>query len=167
MIVYDLVCGRQHRFEGWFGSAEDFTRQREGALVRCPLCDDAAIQRTPSANIQVGRTPVTPANARNAPASQSANGESTKGDGASADTADPAASSVSMPDARMLALLRKLVSETENVGRAFPEEARKIHYEEVPSRPIRGQASKDEADALREEGIEFTPLPPFLTRDQH
>jgi len=63
--------------------------------------------------------------------------------------------------------LREIVRNTENVGQRFPEEARKIHYEEVPSRPIRGQASKDEADALREEGIEFTPLPPFLTRDQH
>ena len=56
---------------------------------------------------------------------------------------------------------------TENVGHRFPEEARKIHYEEVPPRSIRGQASKDDADALREEGIDFASLPPFLTRDQH
>ncbi len=56
---------------------------------------------------------------------------------------------------------------TENVGRRFPEEARKIHYDEAPGRPIRGQASKDEADALREEGIDFTLVPPFLTRDHH
>ena len=52
--------------------------------------------------------------------------------------------------------LREIVRNTENVGNRFPEEARKIHYEEVPGRPIRGQASKDEADALREEGIDFT-----------
>ena len=63
--------------------------------------------------------------------------------------------------------LREIVRNTENVGRRFPEEARKIHYEEVPPRPIRGQASKDDADALREEGIEFASLPPFLTRDTH
>ena len=63
--------------------------------------------------------------------------------------------------------LREIVRNTENVGRRFPEEARKIHYEEVPPRPIRGQASKDDADALREEGIDFAPLPPFLTRDHH
>ena len=56
---------------------------------------------------------------------------------------------------------------TENVGRRFPEEARKIHYEEVPARPIRGQASPDEAKALQEEGIEFAPLPPILTGDTH
>jgi len=63
--------------------------------------------------------------------------------------------------------LREIVRNTENVGHRFPEEARKIHYEEVPARPIRGQATKDDADALREEGIDFTSLPPFLTRDPH
>jgi hypothetical protein len=71
-----------------------------------------------------------------------------------------------IPD-ELVRKLREIVRNTENVGNRFPEEARKIHYEEVPSRPIRGQASKDEADELREEGIEFTPLPPFLTRDPH
>jgi hypothetical protein len=65
----------------------------------------------------------------------------------------------------MLGLLRKLVAETDNVGRAFPEEARKIHYEEAPKRGIRGQATSEEADALREEGIEFMSLPSILTRD--
>jgi hypothetical protein len=71
-----------------------------------------------------------------------------------------------VPD-ELVRKLREIVRNTENVGNRFPEEARKIHYEEVPSRPIRGQASKDEADALREEGIDFMPLPPFLTRDHH
>ena len=56
---------------------------------------------------------------------------------------------------------------TENVGRRFPEEARKIHYDEVPARAIRGQASREEAEALRDEGIDFASLPPFLTSDTH
>jgi hypothetical protein len=63
--------------------------------------------------------------------------------------------------------LREIVQQTENVGRRFPEEARKIHYEEVPARAIRGQASAEEAEALNEEGIDFAPLPPFLLPDQH
>ncbi len=49
--------------------------------------------------------------------------------------------------------------------RAFPEEARKIHYDEAPKRGIRGQASPEEAEALRDEGIDFMSLPGFLTRD--
>ncbi len=162
MIVYDLVCARQHRFEGWFGSADDFTRQRDDALIRCPLCDDAAIQRRPSANIQVGRTPELPVATD---AKDAAGGEGKSTDNKNGDSAEPRHAMLPPTNARMLGLLRKLVSETENVGRAFPEEARKIHYEEAPKRGIRGQATSEEADALREEGIDFMSLPSILTRD--
>ena len=154
MIVYDLVCGRQHRFEGWFGSADDFARQRDEALIRCPMCDDASIQRRPSANILVGRAPdiIAPEPKEvTEPAPMDA----------SVERKEPSPAN----DAKVLALLRKLVAETENVGSKFPEEARKIHYEEAPKRGIRGQATSDEADALREEGIDFMSLPSFLTRD--
>jgi hypothetical protein len=37
----------------------------------------------------------------------------------------------------------------------------------VAARAIRGQASRDEAQELSDEGIEFAPLPPFLTNDTH
>ena len=142
MIVYDLICGQQHRFEGWFASADDFTRQRERTLIRCPLCDDAAIERRPSANVQVGHAtaPAEPAEDRKEVA-------------------------VAGGDGHVLKVMRRLIAETENVGRAFPEEARKIHYEEAPKRGIRGQATPDEAEALREEGIDFMSLPSVLTRD--
>ena len=67
--------------------------------------------------------------------------------------------------AQALKVIRRLIAETDNVGRAFPEEARKIHYEEAPKRGIRGQATHEEADALREEGIEFMSVPDLFTRD--
>jgi hypothetical protein len=66
-----------------------------------------------------------------------------------------------------VARLREVVRNTEDVGDRFAEEARKIHYDETPARPIRGQASSEDAEALTEEGIEFSSLPPFLTRDTH
>jgi len=69
--------------------------------------------------------------------------------------------------AEVVAKLREIVRATENVGPRFPEEARRIHYDEAPARAIRGQASPDEAAALREEGIDFASLPPFLTEDRH
>ncbi len=67
----------------------------------------------------------------------------------------------------LLAKLREVVRNTEDVGERFPEEARKIHYDEAPARSIRGKASREEAEALSEEGIDFSQLPPFLTRDSH
>ena len=145
MIVFDLTCAHGHRFEGWFASADDFERQAKAVMVRCPVCDDASVVRVPSAKVHVGRATVDAP-----PAAEEPEAETVAG----------------LPD-ELVGKLREIVRNTENVGHRFPEEARKIHYEEVPPRAIRGQASKDEADALREEGIDFAPLPPFLTRDHH
>jgi hypothetical protein len=71
---------------------------------------------------------------------------------------------VAMPnEAAMRAMLaqmaRHIIANTEDVGERFPEEARRIHYEETPRRSIRGVASKDEADALEDEGIDVMPVP--------
>src|SRR5665811_433496 len=59
---------------------------------------------------------------------------------------------------RSLVALRQVMSSTEDVGERFPEEARRIHYGEVEERGIRGRASREDAEALREEGIEVTAL---------
>jgi hypothetical protein len=141
MIVYDLICTHQHRFEGWFASADDFARQSEATQVRCPICDDAAIERRPSVNVLIGRAAMPAAERENTPAVQiQAEGEALKA-------------------------LRKLIASSDNVGAGFAEEARKIHYEEVPKRSIRGQATREEAAELRDEGIDFMSLPNVLTRD--
>jgi len=149
MIVYELVCAHGHRFEGWFASSDAYAGQRGRGLVTCPMCNDAAIERLPSARVSVSKG-APPARAE-APSPQAG---------------VPAEVAASLP-ADVLSRLRDIVRETENVGRRFPEEARKIHYEETPARPIRGQASSEEADALRDEGIDFASLPPFLLPDQH
>ncbi len=151
MIIFELGCAHGHRFEGWFASGEEFARQQERALVTCPICDDAHIERLPSARVSV---PKGAARDNAAPA------EPTE----ERDTTETAA--LGLP-AEAAAKLREIVRNTENAGRRFPEEARKIHYREMPPRAIRGQASRDEAQALTEEGIDFASLPSFLTNDTH
>lgn len=151
MIIFELSCAHGHRFEGWFASGEEFARQQERALVTCPICDDARIERLPSARVSVPKG----AARDNAPPAQA---------GEESEQADSAA--LGLP-ADTIAKLREIVRNTENVGRRFPEEARRIHYRETPPRAIRGQASRDEAAALTEEGIEFASLPPFLSGEVH
>ena len=56
-------------------------------------------------------------------------------------------------------LVQSIIASTEDVGTRFAEEARKIHYKEVPERAIRGQTTSEERDILREEGIEVLQLP--------
>ena len=152
MIIFDLNCTHGHRFEGWFASAEEFDRQRDAALINCPICDDVHVERVPSAQVHVPRA----AARDNAPAPRADETEER-----------PEHGEVMALTPEIVAKLHEVVRGTENVGRRFPEEARKIHYNEVPPRPIRGQASRDEADELKDEGIDFAHLPPFLTNDPH
>lgn len=151
MIVFDLCCTHGHAFEGWFDSADAYADQRSRELVRCPVCDDAAITKRPSARINTGKA-IAPVQAAQ-PAQPAA----------SAAAADAVAG---LPP-QLLAKLREIVRNTENVGDRFAEEARKIHYDEVPPRAIRGQATRDEAEALREEGIDFASLPASITSETH
>ena len=150
MIIFELACGLGHRFEGWFASADDFARQSETELVRCPVCDDAGVVRVPSAKVRAGSAsaPAPEPGAADAPAAE-------------------ARSAITGLPAELVAKLREIVRNTENVGTRFPEEARKIHYDEAPARAIRGQASKEESAELAEEGIDFTTLPDFLFRERH
>ncbi|MBS1142803.1 MAG: hypothetical protein H6R14_209 [Proteobacteria bacterium] len=62
-------------------------------------------------------------------------------------------------------LVQTIISHSEDVGSAFADEARKIHYNEAPQRPIRGQASEDECEALRDEGIQILSLPAAKEED--
>ena len=61
--------------------------------------------------------------------------------------------------AAFMKAMRGLMDRSEDVGESFAEEARKIHYKESPERSIRGQTTLDEAEALREEGIEVMAVP--------
>ena len=142
MKVFDLVCAEGHRFEGWFASAERYAEQCATGTVHCPLCDSSEIRREPSAP-RIGSSGAAPS--------------------ATAGPSRP--QTPASIEATMLGHLRRFVAKTEDVGPRFAEEARRIHYEEVPARPIRGTTSDRERRALHDEGIETLTIamPPALT----
>ena len=137
MKVLNLQCSHGHGFEGWFGSEDEFQDQLARGLVECPVCADASVSKLPSApRLNLG----------------------------AAEPAAPAKQQVmNAPDAKMQAawmqMVRHVLANTEDVGEKFAEEARKIHYGETEDRNIRGQASREETQALLEEGIAVLPLP--------
>ncbi|MBK6862283.1 MAG: DUF1178 family protein [Ideonella sp.] len=140
MKVLDLACANDHRFEGWFASDDDEAAQRARGLLACPLCGDAEIRRLPSApRLNLGASP---------PAEKQA-------------VALPAADDL---QAQWMRAVRHMLEHTEDVGERFADEARRIHYGEVARRGIRGQATRADAEALRDEGIDVMslPLPPAL-----
>ena len=133
MKVIDLRCHNGHGFEGWFASEDEFLDQNGRQAIACPLCADTVIVRLPSAprlNLSGAREVAVQAPA--APAD---------------------------PQALWMKAVRHVLAHTEDVGERFADEARRIHYGEAQERGIRGQATSDERDALRDEGIEVMPLP--------
>ena len=69
--------------------------------------------------------------------------------------------------AQLQQALATMARRAENVGERFPEEARRIHYDEVPARTIRGVATADETRDLLEEGILVLPAPVPPDEEMH
>ncbi len=145
MIVLNLACERDHLFEGWFGSADDFDLQAKEGAICCPVCGSAAIARQLSAPyVNTGSIP------------------------------QPAQDRESAAVANSAQMFRRMFVEhvlknTEDVGPRFADEARKIHYKEVAERAIRGRASNRDVAELKEEGIDVLPIPgiPALPNKLH
>ena len=167
MKVLDLQCRQGHSFEGWFGSQDDYDAQRARGLVTCPVCNDSEVVKmlsAPRLNLGHGVAPSLPANPVDAsgetptstPASVSASASDSDG-GTLVSSSD--VQTLQQMQAAMLKMVRHVMANTEDVGPQFAEEARKIHYGEAKERNIRGQASREETEALLEEGIDVLPLP--------
>lgn len=143
MIVFDLSCVEGHRFEGWFGSSEDFTRQQARGLVGCPQCG----------SVEVTKAPMAPA----VPTKGNARAEPVP-------ARHPVANRAMPPEVReaMNALAEaqvKALKDSTWVGARFADETRAMHYGEREHATIHGQATPEEAKGLIDEGIPVSPLP--------
>ena len=138
MKVLNLQCRQGHAFEGWFASEEAFQDQLGRGLVECPYCDDVQVAKMPSApRLNLGAPEPAPVQPRQ----------------------EVMATKDASLQAAWMQMVRHVMANTEDVGERFAEEARKIHYGETEERGIRGQASREETQALLEEGIGVLPLP--------
>ena len=151
MILYSLVCHKGHDFESWFANSAAYDKQVKRGLVSCPLCGSAKVEKAIMAPRLARKDKSTPILA---PAEESAP--------AAAETPTPVAM-ISPQEQEFRKKLKELrdhlTANADNVGKKFPEEARKMHYGETEHRSIYGEASPQDARELHEEGIEFHPLP--------
>lgn len=152
MIVFDLNCDRGHRFEGWFGSSDDFVSQQERGLVECPQCGSSEVAKAPMA-------PAVPA----------------KGNSRASDVRakpEPVSGGDIPPEVRraMQALAEvqaKALKQSRYVGDSFAEESRAMHYGEKDLEAIHGKATLKEAKELLEEGVAVAPLlAPYTPPDE-
>lgn len=133
MIHYSLLCPSDHAFDGWFRNSEAYETQRERGLVACPVCGGTDVRKALMAPA------VTP-------------------------SGDKIAVSANHPNraelqALMRALREKVTSQADYVGDKFAEEARRIHFEEAPSRGIYGEATREDVAGLIDDGVDILPLP--------
>jgi hypothetical protein len=143
MIIVDLKCVPQgHVFEAWFASSSAFAEQQSRGLVACPLCGSGEVAKAPMA-------PAVPAKAN-----------------ARCATRSPTSSLFSADSRQVKAMLaaaaavqKSLLEGSEGVGDRFADEARAIHLGEAEVRAIHGQATREQAEGLIEDGIPIAPLP--------
>ena len=160
MIHYQLHCGQDHDFDGWFANSSGFEDQQARGLIACPHCG----------NIDVRRALMAPAIGKKGNATNSVEQIDEPSDSA-LPAAPPPVMPVALPDPvlsdQIIEMLHKVRAEVEKncdyVGSEFAEEARKIHYGETDARGIYGETTLDEAHELVEEGIDITALP-FVPR---
>ena len=147
MIIFDLICRNDHRFEGWFRDAADFDGQLCRRLINCPQCETPEVRRVPSA-VAIASHSLPPAVAGGRAREVGAGGHE----------------AVSLRSgSQLLAAYREFVrllrENSEDVGDSFVEEARRIHYLEAPERAIRGNATPQQCADLEDEGISVIAIP--------
>jgi hypothetical protein len=162
MKVLDLQCSQGHSFEGWFGSQDDYDSQRSRGLVTCPVCNDSEIVKmlsAPRLNLGHGVAPVASPVPDTAPSSSASAVPAPPSTGSPHPDRPLAPGTLQHMQAAMMNMVRHVMANTEDVGPQFAEEARKIHYGEREERSIRGQATREETEALLDEGIDVMALP--------
>jgi hypothetical protein len=150
MIRYALACDRKHQFEAWFNNSADYDKQAKRGLVNCPVCDSSKVDKAIMAPaISTSKKRKAAASVADVPAPQAA--------------VNAPVAMLSPQETEVRAKLKELrdhlTKNADNVGKKFPEEARKMHYGDIEHRSIYGEASTEDAKKMLDEGIEFHPLP--------
>ena len=136
MIRFSLSCDREHAFDAWFRSNDDYETQRRRGLVECPSCGSSKVSKALMApSVSTGKKREKMALAMNEAQRQAM--------------------------AELKALSKKMRENSDYVGEKFAEEARKIHFGETEARGIYGEATPDQARELAEDGVAFMPIPVF------
>ncbi len=155
MILFDLKCSQDHRFEGWFRNGAAYEAQAAAHAITCPICGDAKVIKAPMAPAIARGGRSRDREAPPVPAVDTSSAEPVP--------AAPVPDAVREAQAEILRHLRELRTQVEKnadyVGDRFAEEARRIHYGEVESRAIYGETSPEQAEALREEGVPVASIP--------
>ena len=136
MIIYDLKCEKDHKFEGWFNDRTAFEDQKTQKLITCPICGSSEVEMLLSSVIVTGKD------------FEESKEKSLK----------------DLSPIKALQLFHDYLDKNfDDVGNKFAEVALKIHKGEEDTRNIKGTTTETEEETLKEEGVKFikVPIPKF------
>lgn len=140
MIKYALKCSKGHSFESWFKDSLAFETLSKAKQVSCAVCGSTKVEKTIMA-------------------------PSVSGTKKKADADAPLSQPSSPAEAALKEMRDHLRKNSDYVGTDFATEARRIHDGESDQRSIWGEATKEDAKSLKEDGIPVAPLPWMSRQD--
>ena len=155
MVIYDLICDARHEFEGWFKNVDDFSAQQASGMLCCPFCESAMVsKKVTAAKLTRKSNSTKPASAPKETNAVSASALS----GTALNASDKSAAYKKVQ--KMLSEVHDFVeTNVKVVGNRFTDEAISIHRGEKEATNIRGTATSEQLEALKEEGVTAVPLP--------
>ena len=133
MIKYNLICKKNHEFESWFASSDEFDKLNKKNLLECIYCSSKKIKKSIMAPM-VSNIKSTLDNQKN---NQKITTQKNK-----------------------LIKLREFVEKNfEFVGDKFSKQVREVYYDKKNKKSIYGTTTSKEREELAEEGIDLISIP--------
>ena len=134
MVKYQLKCRCTHEFEGWFPDSRQYIKQKNRAMINCPMCDSTAVDKA------LHTIEVKLPKKKEIPEDYFVMGESA--------------------DDILKKLNKKIKKDFQDVGKNFAREARKAHKGKRDQK-FYGTPTNKETDKLLEEGIDLFAVPDY------
>ena len=134
MIKYNLKCENKHEFESWFSESKEFDRLKKKNLIECIFCHSKKVEKS------IMAPSVTSSKVQNKQKQIS--------------------SSEIKNFKKDLLKLRKFVEKNfEFVEQNFADKVREVYYDKNSKKNIYGNATTEEKEELKEEGIDLVNIP--------
>jgi len=134
MIKYNLKCGKNHEFESWFASSDEFEKLDKKKLLECIYCSSKKIKKSIMSPMVSSTKPTL-------------------------DNKDNTDQELLIEKNNLIKLRNFVEKNFEFVGDQLSKKVRDVYYDKKNKKSIYGTASSEERKELEEEGINLISVP--------
>ena len=139
MIKYNLKCHKDHEFESWFSSSEEFDKLNNRKLLECIFCSSKKINKSIMSPMI----------------------SSSKNKNLQFEILDKN----SYKNKKKLLQLRNYIEKNfDYVGKNFSKKVREVYYDKKNNKAIYGTTTHEEREELADEGIDLLSIP-WINKD--